>query len=265
MSRFCGVTRLAVVLVAAAAAVAGCGNGSRRDAVDDYFRHVREAQARHAEDITRVNDAYASFGKQHDVKAVRAAERSIRELRAEIAKLDAPEDAEAIRRDLVRVLDRQVALAHEVVRLEEFLPPAQAELAAVTRANAAFRRAVARRPSQAQQRDALAAYAARLAAIEMRFARLRPPPALVPWARAQRAYVARLQRSTAELHDALVAGSRPRLALALGRFRAIGARRPGVDRAQRDAVLVYNRRVGGIVRLQARIERERRALEQRLG
>ena len=260
-------------LVAAVAAVfvllaAGCGT-SRRDKVSAYFQKVDDAQKTLASQIVQANLAYRNFSKAasspREQRELRKAEATIRKLRARVASVDAPSDAVSIRRDLLLLLDSEIAFAQDVIRLARYTPRFAAVLTDAGKRGASLQ-ANLKGSSSSQQAVAFGAYADALDRDFARLNRLFPPAVIAP---AHAAEVETL-RTTAQLcrqiRDALNAHQHVTLVNLINRLADLSstAARRKVHAAQVRAVKAFNGRLQAMTRLTARIQRERQALERKL-
>ena len=199
------------VVLAAALAVAGCSE-SERDQLTSYLEESNDAQRRSAPAFKRADEAYVRFsqGKLPPRRATRpleAAERSIRSTRAELARIGPPDFAETLKRRLLRIYDRNAALAGETTALARYVPAAaaaQRPLAPVTRRLRSGLRSADGAPGQARVLDR---YARALLRVTRRYGRLDPPPLLRAEQHARlRELGAHPQARTAPSHGAAARG-----------------------------------------------------------
>lgn len=193
------------------------------------------------------------------------AERTIRKLRAKMAAIRAPKDALPVRRDLLRLLDREVAFAHDVVRLGIYTPRLGAVLKDAGTAGRALQLELQTKSAKVQAK-AFRAYATVLDRDAARMRRLDPPTVVLAahisqlQTIAQSADVSRRIARALEHHKRALLSS---LIQRLGSFSSLANRRR-VHRAQVIAIKAFNNRLLAMNRLSARIQRERAALERRL-
>ena len=230
-----GAGALVVVLLAAGCGGDGAKKAERRRAVTHYIDSVNVVERLVRTPLLQVEQTYRGFsgknvGKISPAGFVRA-EATLRNLRTQLAKLDAPPDALPLRRRLLQLLDAERQLAHELTLLAVFLPRFSAALtplaaadtqlkkalAAVTvpkpksvpaaqlaAAKAAYKRAVA--SAAAAQAAALETYTAKVAAVRDRLRPLHAPPAVAPAYRTQLATLGRVITTGRALTAALEAG-----------------------------------------------------------
>ena len=185
---------LVVVLLAAGCGGDGAKKAQRRQAVTHYIDSVNIVERLLRAPLLQVEKTYRGFSGRNLGKVSPAgfvqAEGTLRKLRTQLAQLDAPPDALVLRQRLLRLLDAERELAHELTLLAVFLPrfssalsplahadaQLKTALAAVTvpkpksvptaqlaAAKAAYKRAVA--AAAAAQAAALETYAAKVAAV----------------------------------------------------------------------------------------------------
>jgi hypothetical protein len=251
-------------------ALGSCGGDSRREQVDRYLKDVNTIQEGFAPDYQHANDAYASFsqGKTPPAEAVprlRKAEAVMRETRDQVASLEAPREARALRRRLVALFDADARFAHETTLLAEYLPAAASATRPLSAANRRLQRGLARRPPAAQA-SALREYARAVTRVWDSARGLHPPPILFDQHNAQ----LRRFSSVADLARRLATGIRrrqaARVARLLLRFRKIAASRdPSSAALPARALKAYDQRYEGVKRAVQAAERERTRLERRFG
>jgi hypothetical protein len=124
-----------VVIAAAALAVlvaaAGCGGSgpskaARRQAVTQYINGVNVVERDLRAPLLQIESTYRSFSAhgalQSAVPRFARAETTLHTLRARLATIDAPPDAQQLRGRLLRFVDAEAELAHELTLLAAFLP-----------------------------------------------------------------------------------------------------------------------------------------------
>lgn len=260
----------ALLALAAAAGVTGCGGGdSQRDALRAYIEKVNDVQRDGAPGVQAANQAYAQFsqGKLVGAAAVRAltvAHDDLRASRDRLAALSAPPAARTLRQRLLRLLDADVGLADEASQLAAYVPAASAATAPLARAGQRLGDELAGATSSRTQEQALAQYGRSLARAEARVRRLEPPPVLVPDYRSQllrlnttRSLAKRLRTAIADRDAALVA----RLLL---RFQAVNDTTRADVGVQRAAVKAYRSRVQTLNADTAAVQREVERLNETL-
>lgn len=291
-----GVAVLALLLVAA-----GCGGSSsqtvRRKAVTQYIQRVNVVEQQLRYPLLKIEQTYRSFGAhpatlRRSAPKFATAEATLHILETRLALIDAPPDARKLRRLLLGLIGAQVELAHELTTLAHFLPafgavlrplaPADAQLkkalakvkvptpkpvkrSKLKTARAAYVRAVA--AAAAGQAAALGEYLRVVASVQEGLRGLRPPPAMAPAYRTQRATLARVRATGVALVTALEKKQFKRVATLDRSFQqaATTSTSLSAQQAQIAAVKAYNGRVRAVGTLAARVDAERARLQKTLG
>jgi len=292
-----GVAVLALLLVAA-----GCGGSSsqtvRRKAVTQYIQRVNVVEQQLRYPLLKIEQTYRSFGAhpatlRRSAPKFATAEATLHILETRLALIDAPPDARKLRRLLLGLIGAQVELAHELTTLAHFLPafgavlrplaPADAQLkkalakvkvptpkpvkrSKLKAARAAYVRAVAA-AAAAGQAAALGEYLRVVASVQEGLRGLRPPPAMAPAYRTQRATLARVRATGVALVTALEKKQFKRVATLDRSFQqaATTSTSLSAQQAQIAAVKAYNGRVRAVGTLAARVDAERARLQKTLG
>ena len=258
------------VLCAAACLIVlvGCGrhDSAARKAVDHYFEQVDAVQKDLGPSVHAAQSAYAHFlpGRRGQETKLRSAQRTMLALRVRIAKLHPPAQAARIHRQLLQLLDLELDIGIEVLRLDAYVPRAQRTLQALAPASRTLQRELAAASTRKAQAIALARYAGAVDAARGDLDALEPPSTLEAWSREQSQRLADVASTTRTLRRAILYADTRATRVALARLRLLLERGVGVSSAQRVAIVEYNARRAAISRLGARIERERAKLEQRL-
>lgn len=245
--------------------LAGCGGPGRRAQVDRYFSQVDRIEHDFAGRIAQVQRTYDAFGKARPFAAESfpKAARTFVRLRARIAALDPPPDAEPVHRDLVRLLDAEIALAREVAGLDAYLRAEREPLARLRRAEQRLRGGLAAAKTASAQRRVFTAFAAEAKGVDARLRQVPAPAALARWHRAEVARVGRLGSEASDLADALRRRDPATLRTRLDALRADVAGRDAVA-AERAAIRAYDARAAAVSRLAGRLQAARTRLERRL-
>lgn len=256
---------MAAAALAAALAFAGCGGSSSRGAVDRYFQRVDAVEHDFAGPVARVQRTYDAFGRDHPfaTESFPKAVRTFVRLRARIAALDPPPPAHRVHRELLRLLDAEVALAHEVAGLDAYLRAERAPLGQLRSAELRLRTGLASARTADAQRRVFAGFAADAARAERRLRTVDAPAPLAAWHRAELGRVDRLRREATDLADALHRRDTATLRTRLDALRADVAGRDAVG-AERAAIRAYDARAARVARLAGRVDAERSRLENRL-
>jgi hypothetical protein len=251
-----------VLAVAAAVALVGCGSAkdARRRDVNHYVDEVNRIETQEAPAWRRAQVAFQGMGQgglsPTKLRAVAAAPAAVRGLRRRIAALHPPPAAKALHRSLLKLLDADVQFADEVARFGSYtvaVGKLETELGTDTRA---LSKGLAQAKHPAEQEHVLDTYAVRLASLDRRIAALRPPLALAPWDREQRARLLALRGGALEVSSALGRGDRVAAGHGLTKLRRAMAR-PAVTVADRAAIVAYDARLARLQKLAAAIARRR--------
>jgi hypothetical protein len=236
----------AAVLLSCAGLTA-CGGDSTRDRVADYVKQANQVQESAAPAFRRANRGYVRFARGtlptgRAPRELAAAERTIAAARRRLAALEPPAPARALHRDLLRVFDLDLGLAHETTQLARYAPARARAVRPLAGAARGLARGLGRSAAPADQAAVLARYARRIGGVVRRLRPLRPPPVT---AAAHRALVRRLD-STARLANRLrraVARRDNRVAARLlVAFRRVTSSSTGSRGVTRAAVAAYGRR-----------------------
>jgi hypothetical protein len=264
------VGRAGLVALGAALALAGCGGGGDdREAVRSYISAANRIQLDGTADLDAANAAYTRFsrGRQLGPAAVERLRDTVDRLRAtreHLARLDAPAQAAALRRRLLAVFDRNIALAGEAALLAAYIPAASSAMAALPRYGKALRRGLAGTGAAVKQR-ALTTYARCLSGLERRMRALSPPPVLLAAHRSQLLRIDTARTLARRIRDAVERNDGPAVARLLLRFRDVYTSSL-LDRAvQRAAFRAYRRRLLGITTAVGALQREEQRLQRSLG
>ena len=243
--------------------------GGPHDDVSAYIEQVNTTQQEFSVRYGTIDRTYREFQLSSDAAAqqlpkLEEAARTLTQLRLRIERLDAPEEAEALRVKLLALLGQQEAVANELVDVAEYLPKLRAAEAPLGAASTRLRSALAATTSPEAQGAAVKRYAAELRAVAARLDGVAAPPLLEP---SRKAYVSQL-RAYASSSEALQRGIRDNnqaaVDSAVRRMRAAASAPPGTFKAQRAAIVAYNERVKKVRTLAVALERERQRLEREL-
>ena len=265
---------VAGVLAALSLAVLGAGvllrdgEDGERDEVARYIVGVNRIQGGFASELTRVNQAYASFrvtpaALARQVAALRDAEQTLEVVTQQIKGLEVPDGAARLHDELLRLVALQSAFARELTKLAEYLPRLSDAERDLAPAGERVRRELAAATTPAGQARAFGHYAATLDRVAKSLERLSAPQVLEPARRAEIERLRGLAMLSSELKTAIDEQRAPairRLSADISRTTAVR----GATRAERDAVIAYNDRLKAIEAQQSAVERERRRLDREL-
>ena len=272
------MTRLfAVVALAAAVASAGCGGGhSKRKAVTDYINRVDSVEKQLATPLAAVSTANQSFAnpkKKNPKLEVQLAtsERTMKTLSRRLAAIPAPPEAAHLRALLLQLVNRQVALTHEIDQLFTFVPAFQADLAPLAAADTNLKDDLARSGKtvaateklDSEKAAALETYAALVDNAIGKLRLLHPPAVWQPGYTTQLVSLQALRSSALALAGAINAKQAAAVPGLLERFdqAAVSDDSTPAQKAERAAVVAYNGRISALVTLSRKINAERARLQ----
>lgn len=249
---------LGLLLYLLVAGFGGDGENPRRTAVARYIARVNLVQVDLSGELARLDQAYTRFAARKNpasIAELTRSEETVHDVRAGVRALEPPADAQVLHARLLRLLDVQAALAHELTLLGRYLPARAAEERQLAEATTALGRGLAETSATAGQRRVLDEYAARLDGAAERFAGVPAPASLVP---SRRRVVARLHVLAGlarGLRSALEQRRRDQAATLLGRLVREAARPAGAA-GESEALAAYERRRHLVDTRRRSVERE---------
>lgn len=275
-------SRAKALAAAAAVALAACvavgvvllkggddATAARHAAVAEYIVEVNKTQQTLILELEQVNTVYRKLRIQAkptpgQLARLEASSGTLAKLRAEIGSLPAPPEAVALRAELLKLLDVQIAIAGEVTGLVRYLPletTAQRQFAAAT---VRLRKDVSGAGTAADQDAAFTRFRAAILPIAARLERAKAPAVVEPSRVAEVARLRALVTIAEQIRLALAERRVKDVEALFGHFaRTSGA--TGTTPAERAAVIAFNRRLGTIVEQRQRLSKERVRLENELG
>ena len=267
------LARVAAALAVVAVALTGCGGGGsdRRDAVDAYVREANTVQNGLRRPLIDVAHATREFGTSaSDLEKERprlvTATRTLATLQRRLERLDPPPDARRLHRLLLRLVSTERALTEELRRVVVVLPELDVASRPVAAAGKRLQTELGAAKTGPAQAAALERYRAALAVPLGKVRAVEAPPLLEPLRATQIATLVRLRRTAAELAVALRTRRGGDVTRLVADFQA-AARTPETLAAQRAriaAIEAYNKRVEGVAKLAAAVQRERDRLDRDL-
>ncbi len=260
-------------VLAAAAVVAGISlvrdgddeTDARREAVSAYIVELNTAQQASIVELDRVSSTYrrlrvAERADPAQLRRVEDAEASLRRVRARLAALPAPPEAARLRRELLRLVDLQVGLAEEVAGMVRYLPLQAEQSQRLAAAARKLQAGLEGSPPGAGQRAAFTAFRGELLATIAALERAAAPEVLEPSRTEEierlRTLAALAQRLGAALDD----GDAAEIERLFPQF--VRSSTPaGTTKAERDAVVAFNRRIARIADVREAIAREQERLD----
>jgi hypothetical protein len=254
----------------------GCGGGTHA-ALTNYLKRVQTVEAGMAGQLQQVTIANQTFARAKEdpqlSRQLGSSERTLRTLRQRLAKVTAPPQARQLRALLLRLVDGEIELAHEVRQLSAFVPRYRVALRPLQPASAALQKqlsasakgAAATKALNAAKADELTAYVGKVGSVIETMHPLDPPPVWQPTYRQQLSSLSRLRSSALALASAVRANNAQAIPSLLQRFDAAAISNQTIAAQKREiaAVKAYNGRIEGLVRLARSVETERRRLEKR--
>jgi hypothetical protein len=239
------------------------GESERRTAVADYIAEVNIAHQQSVEALAFVNQTYARVGTPGTRAAdLRLAREKVVQLRDRVGAIVPPRDARVLHRELVELLDIEVALAGQATTLGLYVQVLRTQgrrLAAATkRLGRALGDPKGRSPTFLA--GAFARYSGAVQQVSNALATVRAPSPLEPARRAEAARVEKLSRLAADLHDAINARQDTETSRLLGELSATAA--TSTADVQRRATIAYNRGLRRVQRQASVVERERQRLDR---
>lgn len=262
----------AVILVAVATVVAGCGGShARRDAVNRYFDRVDAAQAQVRREAVPIEKAFAHFSSvrntQSETHALVHAHAVLERALTNVQLVRPPADATPVYTDLVRLYGLQAGVAAELVAMTRFVPQYDAALVPLKPTHATLVSDLKAAKGWAKIGKAFERYRLALAGVVARLGRLSAPSTLRPAFEAERSTLARSVGLCTSIEAALAQHDAKRTSTGIRALSGLGTEK-AVVRARRDqiaAAKAYNARLTRIASLAAKIGRERDKLVLKLG
>jgi hypothetical protein len=262
-----------LALAVGAAVVLLWGDGedetqARRDAVAAYIVEINQTQQTLIIELTSVSRAYRDLELKErpvpgQLEKVEAAERELRNLRARLATLSTPGEARPLRAEILRLVDLQTELAHEVAGMVRYIPLQAAENRRFAAATKKLRDGLQGAKDGAAQRKVFAAYRAAVLASAGRLERASAPAVLEPSRMEEIARLERLAGLAHQLDRALEAERVEDVNRLFPRLVQTSAS-AGTTPAERKAVIAFNRRVRGITAQRSVVNAERTKLDLEL-
>jgi DNA-directed RNA polymerase subunit F len=241
---------------------------STRSNVSTYIEAVNTSERELAPDLRRVDLVYRKF--KLDPKALAEqqddlvkAEQTIRRVRTKIAAVPAPEQAAELRRRLLRTIDLEAAFAHDLVEVAAALPRLASVNEKIPPASKRLSKSLKQAKKGSEQVAALTLYARQLRDVADEVEALDAPPLLEPSfaaeserLRTSATVISRLARAVSEGNAAEIDQ--------LNRYLAEVGKITGATKAERDAVLAYEKRLRAIATARAAAANELRRLDRKL-
>jgi hypothetical protein len=238
--------------------------------VDDYLEHVDRAQTSLLAQKGQIDLALGRFdlvdAKPADIATLTRAERDLREVAGEVRAIEPPREARRLHADVLRLLDLQAGIAHDLVWAARYTPRFRAALRPLGDATTRLGYALRTARETAASAAAFSTYRASLLGILGDLERLDAPPALRPSLTGQRRALERSVTLCSEIEAALRRGDVSGVTETLRSLSTLSSGPQAVRTRQADiaAAKAYNRRLAEIGELSTKVEQERRALDASL-
>lgn len=260
---------VAVVLALAASGVFDRGSNAGHKAAVRYVAEVNAIQRAHARQSTIARIALERFGKgkSHagDARRLRAAAASFEAARRETDALRVPHGMEKVHRDVGDLLAGERNSLLEIARMIEYPRRIAASLRAAGRADAVFHRRLRHAKTPKAQLLALDAYAAAVSGSLHALRRVVPPPLFSPWHRSQVGHLRAALRFARDVSLSIHAKDAAAVQRSLRRYQLALADTVSLSRAQRRAVIAYNRRLTALASAAGRIQADEREAATQIG
>jgi hypothetical protein len=238
---------------------------ARRDAVAAYIVEVNQTQQTLIIELERVSRAYRELDLKGDptpaeLNQVDHVERTLKQLRSRFTSLHVPVEARKLHLELLQLVDLQAAFAHEMAAMVRFLPMQAREHRKLAGATAKLRGALVKKATASTQRTAFEEYRATLGAVVLRLEQAEAPPVLEPARTGDIARLTRLGSLAEEIADALGKQQADRIDRLSRQFVQTSGT-TGATRAERNAVIAFNRRLAEIGKQRAAVNAERNRVD----
>lgn len=237
----------------------------RRAVVTRYLAEVNMTQQTLAAELQRVQEAYRGLrltgrpepGRREQVGVAVA---TLVDLRARVAALPSPPEADRLRALLLRLVDLQIGLAREVAGMATYLPAQGRVSRLLTAATNRLLEKLRAASTAGAQREAFGEYRRALDQVLAMLRSTTAPQVLAPVRTGELARLRRLRGLVGRIDRALEAGKPAEIDLLFRRFVQTSTD-TGTTPARRRAVVAFNRRIGAITAERAKIAAEVRRLD----
>ena len=241
---------------------------ARRDAVAGYIVDVNRTQQALVLELDRVSSAYRQLRlvakpDPRQLSRLQAAEATLQTLRGGFASVAAPPEAAKLRTELLELVDLQIAVAREVAGVARYLPLQSAESRRLAAATGRLRSRLDKSATVPEQRAAFRSYRADLLGVVSVLEELSAPQVLEPTRRAQIVRVERLAALARQFATALERQDAREIDRVYRLFVQTSGT-TGATRAERSAVVAFNRRLAAIVEQRSVVNAERIRIDRAL-
>lgn len=238
----------------------------RRAALTAYIAEVNMAQQELAAELVAVNESYRGLRLEaralpRQLERLDEATATLAALRTRMDEVAPPPDGRRLHDELLSLLDLQAAFGEEVAGLVRYLLVEVDEQRAVAAATGKLTRDLSRATTAAAQLAAFDRYAATLDDAAAGLEDATAPAVIEPSRRRELDRLERLRKLARELGAALEGSETQKVDLLFRRFAQATAD-TGTTKAERDAVVAFNRRLRAIADQRAAVIEERARLDQ---
>ena len=233
-----------------------------------YIVEVNTTQQALIVQLEQVSRAYRELQLREravpgQLEGVEAAEETLQGLRTRLAGLAAPPEARALRAGILELVDLQAGLAEEVAGMVRYLPVQAAENRKLAAATETLRDALTAAETGAAQRDAFDVFRAALERSARTLERTSAPDVLEPSRTGEVARLGKLATLARRIGQALEDAEAEDVDRLFPQFVQTSAS-TGTTKAERDAVVAFNKRLGEISDQRAAVVQERARLDLNL-
>ncbi len=262
------VTAVLVIVVFAA----GCGSQgeTKRSGVAAYIERANALQERAAPAVRQASAVYAEqaegrLAPKRQLRELRGAQDALAGIRGELGTLSPPPEARTLHGLLLRVVDLDVALTRQTVRLASYAQGAPRVLRPLGPAGRRLGRRLSGRDAPDEQAAAIGAYVATLDRTLRGLERLEVPAVLRPTHEDQVRRLERTRTLARQLRRAAAAADAKRLARGLIRFaRAGGTTRMEERKLAKRGLASYAAQLRRLRSAQGRLAREQFRLNREI-
>jgi hypothetical protein len=244
------------------------GTDERRAAVAAYIVEINTTQQALIVQLEQVSRAYRELQLREravpgQLERVEAAAETLRGLRTRLAGLAAPPEARALRRGILELVDLQAGLADEVAGMVRYLPVQAAENRKLAAATETLRDALTAAETGPAQRQAFDVFRAALERSARVLEAASAPDVLEPSRTGEVARLERLATLARQIGRALEDAEAEDVDRLFPQFVQTSAS-TGTTKAERDAVIAFNKSLAAIADKRAAVVQERARVDLNL-
>jgi len=237
----------------------------RRAAVSTYIVQVNTTQQALIVELERVSTTYRQLQLKPDedprqLQRVEGAARTLRRLRSRLAELVAPTEVRTLRSRLLRLVDLQIALADEVAGMVRYLPVQAREARSVAAATKRLRDDLGDATTVEAQRRVFVAFEEGVRPSVARLRSATTPAIFEPSRKGEVTRLTGLLLLSRQVRVALEKQDAKEIDRLFARFVQTSAS-VGTTKAERDAVIAFNKRLSAISKARSAVAAERARLD----